>query len=59
MAKLRKNVKRKEAESVEVEPDAWERFESAVRKVVPSRQPKDVNEDAPDGPPQTDEVTQS
>jgi hypothetical protein len=32
-----KQVKRKEAESVEVEPDAWERFESAIKKVVPPK----------------------
>ena len=32
-----KQVKRKEAESVEVEPDAWERFESAVKKIVPPK----------------------
>ena len=36
----KKSVKRKEAESVEVEPDAWERFEFAVKKIVVPRRGK-------------------
>jgi hypothetical protein len=40
MAKPQKNVKRKEAESVEVEPDAWERFQRTMDKVVPPKRRK-------------------
>jgi len=35
-----KTVKRKEAEAVETVPDAWERFESAVKAVAPEKRPK-------------------
>jgi hypothetical protein len=32
-----KRVKRKEAEAVETVPDAWERFESAVKAIAPEK----------------------
>lgn len=35
-----KRVKHKEAEAVETEPDAWERFTKAMRKVAPPKRPK-------------------
>lgn len=35
--KPKKRRKLKEAEAVELEPDAWERFEEAVHKVAPPK----------------------
>ncbi len=50
-------VKRKEAEAVETEPDAWERFEKTIGKIVPPkrREPKKSvdrvgGQDKPDRP---------
>lgn len=39
-SKSKRRVKRKEAEAVETEPDAWERFTKATRKVAPPKRPK-------------------
>lgn len=36
----KKPVKRKEAQSVETVPDAWERFTKTVTKSVPPKRPK-------------------
>ena len=36
----KKPVKRKEAEAVETEPDAWERFEKTIGKIVPPKRHK-------------------
>jgi hypothetical protein len=36
----KKPVKRKEAQAVETEPDAWDRFTGAVNKIVPPKKPK-------------------
>lgn len=36
-AKGKKKRKLKEAEAVEVHPDAWERFESTVKTIVPPK----------------------
>ena len=36
-SKPKKNRKLKEAEAVEVHPDAWERFESTVKTIVPPK----------------------
>jgi hypothetical protein len=35
----KKPRKMKEAQAVETEPDAWERFEKAVHKVAPPKRP--------------------
>lgn len=40
-----KRVKRKEAEAVETEPDAWDRFTQAVDKIVPPKKPKPKEKD--------------
>jgi len=36
-----KHRKMKEAQAVETEPDAWERFQSAIKTVAPPKKPKD------------------
>ncbi len=33
----KKPVRRKEAKAVETEPDAWERFEKTIGKIVPPK----------------------
>ena len=33
----KKPIMRKKAEAVETEPDAWERFEKAIGKIVPPK----------------------
>jgi len=38
--KPKKRRKMKEAQAVETHPDAWERFESAVRQIVPPKRGK-------------------
>jgi hypothetical protein len=35
----KKPRKLKEAQAVETEPDAWERFENAIHKVAPPKRP--------------------
>lgn len=48
MAGSKKRRKLKEAEAIEIEPDAWERFEEAVHKLAPPRRPtkkRDQDED--------------
>ena len=39
-AKPKKRVKRKELAAVETEPDAWQRFESAIQKIAPPKKAK-------------------
>lgn len=50
--KPKKRRKLKEAEAVETEPDAWERFKAAVHKIAPpKRKGKSDNRGAGSPPP--------
>ena len=40
MARSSKKLKREKPEQIETEPDAWERFEKTIGKIVPPRRPK-------------------
>ena len=43
-----KQPKKQKLEDIETEPDAWERFEKAVNKMVPQREaPKKPEKDNP------------
>ena len=56
--------KRELPEEIETEPDAWERFEKTIGKIVPPRRAKKENvdkvggQDKPDRPSRTSGVTQ-
>ena len=42
-----KSPKKPKPEEIETEPDAWERFEKTIGKIVPPRRPKPKQTDRP------------
>ncbi len=42
--KPKRGRKLKEAEAVETEPDAWDRFEKTIDKIVPPKRPEPKKE---------------
>ncbi len=51
MEKPPKKPKREKPEQIETEPDAWERFEDAIERMVPPRQKPKFKPPRPENEP--------